>query len=210
MRPRPLAQLVLAAALLAPAAARADDTEDASTPTHLRREYVQYGLAFTGEFVVAPGPICGGTAQGAPCILGSGGGVAIRLGQRLRAPFWLGGAYEFSKQEPGQVYRLAILQQLRAEGRFYIDTGRTTQPYFSATVGGVGYGNLWGLDTGGPEAGLGLGSETQLSTGLVVGFSLTYRGMFLASFDDSGGTHRPEGFAQVLGLDLVLESRDSL
>jgi hypothetical protein len=196
------------AALLFAIPASADavaPSESASTPAHLAQAFVQYGIAFTGEFVFAPGPICPASVE---CILGSGGGLALRVGWRLRSPFYIGAAYEFSKQEPAQLYRLAILQQVRAEGRYYILTGHSTEPYLSATVGAAGYGNLWGIDTAGPSFGLGAGAEFQLSTYLVVGLSMTYRAMFFTSFHDTAGVDRPAGFAHVLGVDLILETRD--
>ncbi len=189
---------------------------DASKPEHLAQAFIQYGLAFTGEFVVAPGPIC--SANNVGCILGTGGGLTLRVGRRLRAPWWLGAAYEFSKMESNQLYRLAILQQARAEGRYYLATGRSTEPYAMASVGLAGYGNLWGIDTAGPLFGLGIGTEFQLSTYIVVGVSLSYRAIFLAQFHDSSGSSalpcntdpscHPAGFSHLLGVDLVIETRD--
>src|SRR5206468_3594922 len=114
---RPTLRLLVAAGLASGVAgeldARADEdpngtdvndlpiTSAASTPPPSNARYVQYGVAFTGEFVgflSSPGPICdeatpppGPTGQtpGQPppapqatCILGSGGGVAVRLGYR--------------------------------------------------------------------------------------------------------------------------------
>ena len=197
----------LAALLFAvPASADAGPpTESASTPAHLAQAFFQYGVAFTGEFVLAPGPMC---PAGIECILGNGGGLAVRVGWRLRSPFYFGAAYEFSKQEPSQLYRLAILQQVRAEGRYYLLTGRSTEPYVFASAGAVGYGNLWSIDTAGPTFGLGVGAEFQLSTYIVVGLSLTYRAMFFTAFRDTAATERPAGFAHVLGVDLILETRD--
>ncbi len=179
--------------------------QNTSEPKHLAQAFIQYGIAFTGEFVFAPGPICPAAVE---CILGSGGGLAVRVGYRLRSPFYVGAAYEFSKQEPSQLYNLAILQQLRAEGRYYILTGHITEPYIFASAGAVGYGNLWGIDTAGPTFGLGAGAEFQLSTYIVVGLSLTYRAMFFTAFQDTAGVARPAGFSHVLGLDLILETRD--
>lgn len=184
-----------------------DAVQNASTPDHLKQAFIQYGLAFTGEFVFAPGPICDSKASSS-CIFGSGGGLALRVGRRLRSPFYIGAAYEFSKMDSSQLYRLGILQQIRAEGRYYLATGHTTEPYAVVSAGAAAYGNLWLVDTGGPTFGLGLGSEFQLSTYIVIGLSLTYRALFFANFTDSAKTERPAGFAHVLGLDLVLETRD--
>ena len=70
--------------------------------------YVQYGVAFTTEVVTAAGPMCDNRAV--PCILGPGGGVAIRAGWRGTGPWYLGGAYELSKQDPNKLLRLAWLE----------------------------------------------------------------------------------------------------
>ena len=199
--------------------ARADGTnatkpeQAGSTPEHLAQAFIQYGLAFTGEFVVAPGPICNFT--GAPqCILGTGGGLTVRGGRRLRGPWYIGGAYEFSKMDSAQLYRLAILQQFRVEGRYYVSTGRAIEPYVMATTGADFYGNLWSFDTsGGPLFGVALGTEFQLSTYIVLGLAVSYRALFLSRFTDSAGTARPPGdvgpgFAHLIGIDLIVETRD--
>lgn len=202
---------------LAPSVAHADNNatkseEAASTPEHLAQAFIQWGLAFTGEFVVAPGPIC--SFPNAPaCILGTGGGLTLRLGRRLRGPWYFGGAYEFSKMDSSQLYRLAILQQLRAEGRYYISTGRAIEPYVMATVGAATYGNLWGIDTGGPLVGIALGTEFQVSTAIVLGVAVSYRAIFFSRFTDSANTTRPPGdvgpgFAHLIGIDLIVEARD--
>jgi hypothetical protein len=194
--------------------ARGEDTNatKGSTPEHLAQAYIQGGIAFTGEFVVAPGPIC--NFAGAPqCILGTGGGLTIRAGRRLRGPWYFGAAYEFAKMDSAQLYRVGILQQLRAEGRYYISTGRSVEPYIMATVGADTYGNLWGIDTGGPLFGVALGIEWQLSNYLVVGAAVSYRALFMSRFQDSANTLRPPGdvgpgFAHLIGIDLILEPRE--
>jgi hypothetical protein len=187
-------------------------TATASTPPHLAQAFIQYGLAFSGEFVVAAGPIC--DFPGAPsCILGTGGGLTLRLGRRLRGPFYVGAAYEFSKMDSSQLYRVGILQQARAEARYYLFTGRSTEPWLGATVGAAGYGNLWGIDTGGPLFGASVGAEFQLSTYVVLGLALSYRAVFFARFTDSANTQRPPdgtgpGFAHLIGIELIIETRD--
>lgn len=175
-------------------------------PLELR--YVQYGVALTAEVVTAPGPICASTA--APCILGSGGGIAARVGYRAPGAWYLGGAYEFSKQDPSQLYRLAILQQLRGEARYYFVTSKITEPYVSGGAGAFAYGNAWGVDVWGPMAWLGAGVEVQITRTRVIGMGLTYRLLYTTRFTDSSNTPRDPGIAQVLGLDIVLEARDPL
>ncbi|CAN5339593.1 hypothetical protein BH09MYX1_BH09MYX1_61670 [soil metagenome] len=183
--------------------------DEASTPAHLKRHFLQYGLAFTGEIVAAPGPLCSSVAPAA-CIFGSGGGVAIRVGRRARAPWYFGAAYEFSKQDPGQLYRLAILQQLRAEGRYYFETRSRFTPFLYGSVGVNGYGNIWGIDTIGPGVSLGGGVEAQVASGTVVVLTLVYRALGFTDFTDSAGNSRSGGVSHVIGIELSLETRDAL
>jgi hypothetical protein len=170
--------------------------------------YVQYGVALTAEAVAAAGPICDNIAV--PCILGPGGGVAVRVGWRGIGAWYLGGAYELSKQDPNKLLRLAILQQARAEARYYFVSGRDTEPYASAGLGVAGYGNEWGVDTWGPAGFVGLGLETQITRRTVVGVALAYRMIYFQKFTDTTGADRGAGLAQLIGLDFVLEQRDPI
>jgi len=209
------------------AAAHADDlpSPEASKPERLAQAFIHYGGAVTGEFIAAPGPMCSvhvvvnGMVSPPGCILGNGGGLAVRFGKRFRSPFYLGGAYEFVKTDSAQLYRLGILQQLRGEGRYYFPTGYTIEPYLVGALGVAVYGNLWGIDTGGPALGFGAGVEIQLANDLVVGLAVTYRPIFLAQFHDSSETStsppscnvdpscHPAGFAHLIGVELVVEPR---
>ena len=129
---------------------------------------MQYGVALTGEAVATAGDVCPDTSASTPCILGSGGGVAIRLGYRTRGAWYVGAAYEFSRQDPANLMRLAILQQLRAETRYYADQGMRLTPYLAAGLGAAVYGNEWGADTGVSYGHVGLPSYNcgQLGSGL--------------------------------------------
>jgi hypothetical protein len=223
---RVVSSLLVGAALLVVAPARADapthsnpptDPEDAARftrelernpppPSHV--VYFQYGVAFTGEQVVDAGPICKDLSK--PCVLGDGGGIIIRGGWRSSGPLYLGGAYELTKQDPNKLFRIAMLQQARGEARYYIATHRVTEPYASASLGVVGYGNEWKVDTYGPIGSVGGGIEYQLTQRTVVGLALNYRMAYLSTFTDTAGSHREGGIAQLLGFDLVLEQRESV
>jgi hypothetical protein len=190
-----------------------------ATPPPSNQAYLQYGVSFTAEFVAAPGPMCddakrpeGTIAAGrAPdCILGGGGGVAFRAGVRGAGPWYFGGAYEISKQDSTKLYRLAILQQLRGEARYYVDTGREWQPFFGGGLGLAGYGDEWSVDTWGIAAHAALGAELQISRFTQLGFGLTYRAIDFQRFTDSSGIERPTGFSHLVGFDVTLEGRDPL
>jgi hypothetical protein len=199
---------------------------EAPAPPPLNTSYLQYGVAFTAEVLASAGPMCevgaGGASFGqsaspdssgglSPCVIGSGGGLAARVGYRSAGPLYLGGAYEVSKQDPNKIYRLALLQQLRVETRYYFYRGLDTQPYLGAAAGAAGYGNEWGIQTYGPSISIGGGAEAQISRRTVVSFGLTYRAIaFLNRFTDPSRTERAPGLAHFVGLDLALEARDPL
>lgn len=175
-------------------------------PSHI--VYFQYGVAFSAEQVIAAGPICGDPRI--PCVLGAGGGIVIRGGWRSSGPLYIGGAYELTKQDPNKLYRIALLQQARAEARYYVMTARVTEPYIAASAGVAGYGNEWTVDTWGPGGSIGGGLEYQVSRHTVIGLALAYRMLYFSRFTDTAGSVRDGGFAQLLGLDLVLEQRDAV
>lgn len=176
--------------------------------------YLQYGVAFAAETVASAGDVCPTTAV-APCILGSGFGPAIRLGYRSREAWYIGGAYEFSRQDPSSLLRLAILQQLRAEVRYYSVEGRRLTPYGEAALGGVLYGNEWGAETGGLEGSLGAGVEYQLTGTSVIGAALLYRPLVLRGWRDSAGEVRAEeflgfGLAHLVAFEITWELQEAL
>jgi hypothetical protein len=195
-------------------AADGTPTADAGAPARasvappLQLYYLQYGISMVAELVASPGPICANEAEA--CILGSGGGVAGHVGGRIPSGWYFGGSYEFSKHDPENLFRLAVLQQFRAEVRRYLVTGKRVEPYVVLAAGFGGYGNAWAIDTWGPLGSLGLGAEAQLSRTRVLGIQVGYRFIYFQAFADSSGTQRDAGFAQLVGFDLFLQARDPL
>jgi opacity protein-like surface antigen len=190
-------------------------------------EYFQYGVAVALEKLLSGGDVCPapqvtmtptGTEaakKSTPCILGSGGGLAIRMGYRSRGPWYLGGAYEFTRMDSSNLLRLGVLQQLRAEGRYYLDEGNRLTPYGMLGFGGVFYGNEWNVASGGPMMSAGLGLEFQVTQSTVIGVALGYHGFLFHHWTDSTGQVRADkylgfGFAHTLGLELTLELRSPL
>lgn len=178
-------------------------------PPPINVDYLQYGVAFSGDFVLNPGPVCPADAK-APCILGSGGGLNARAGYRSPGPWYVGGVYGFSKVETNGLMRLGVMQHLGAEMRYMVTLGERTEPYFTAGVSAVGLGNEWGLQTGGLSAQVGTGFEVQLSRTTVVGMAFSYRPTLLFGWTDPAGQARPAGVAHFLGLDVVMEAREPL
>jgi hypothetical protein len=155
----------------------------------------------------------GGTCpEGAkvPCILGSGGGLAIRLGYRAPGPWYVGGAYEFIKMDSSNLYRLGIFQQLRAEVRYLPDIGYRAAPYVAFGLGGVAYGNEWGVETGGGLLYGGAGVEVEVSRLALIGASFVYRPVLIAPWKDTAGQERNLGVAQFFGFELLLEIRTEI
>jgi hypothetical protein len=180
-------------------------------PAAVSSNTVQVGFALAAETVVSPGSVCPANAA-TPCILGSGGGIAIRFGYRLGSPWYVGGAYEFSRHDSSNLLRMAILQQLRAEGRYYFERGQRTTAFLAAGVGVHIYGNDWGASMGGGLATAGAGVEFELSAKAIIGCSAMYRLLIPKNFESGSdsGAYGPLGFgiAHVLGLEFALEVRD--
>ncbi len=187
----------------------APETEVFASPPPPRLAYIQYGVAFTVEGVAYAGPVCAGADAARPCILGSGGGIDIRVGWRPAEGFYIGGAYEFSKQDPNKLFRLAILQQARVEMRHYFPTGRSAEPFALFGAGVAGYGNEWTVATWGPSATLGGGVEVELSGGSLLCVSLAYRPIFFRSFVDTIPITRGEGVSHFITLEIALEAQDT-
>jgi hypothetical protein len=186
---------------------------DSPSPPPSSFHYLQYGVAFAAETVASAGDICPSVT--APCILGSGFGPAIRVGYRSRGNWYVGGAYEFSRQDPASLLRLAILQQLRGEARYYLLLGRRMAPYAIGAVGGVLYGNEWGAETGGVGLSLGAGLEYQLSESALLGAALVYRALVLRGWTDGAGVRRADGFlglglAHLVAIEVTWEPREIL
>jgi hypothetical protein len=176
--------------------------------------YLQYGVGIATETVVAPGEICPDDAE-APCILGSGAGLGVRFGYRSRGAWYFGGAYQFSRHDAANLLRLPILQQVRAEARYYVTRGERFTPYVASALGGAVYGNEWRVETGGFTGYLGAGFEFEVSRQTLVGVTLGYRPLLLRSWTD--GAHQlradtPTGFglAHLFVLELLVELRDPL
>jgi len=212
-RPWWLILATAAAAFTGAVPVRAQD--DASTaPPPINVHYLQYGVAVVAEAVAYARDVCPNNPK-APCILGSGGGLAVRVGYRSRGPWYVGGAYEFSRQDSANLLRIAILQQLRAESRFYFDKANRLTPYLTSGLGAAFYGDEWGTDTGGVTTFLGGGLEFQITQSTVIGAALVYRPLLLRGWDDEAGQRRADqflgfGLAHLVALELVMELRDPL
>lgn len=207
---------LIAAAIAALATAglpRDEQPEGASlTQRPARGSVVQVGMALTAETVLSPGSVC---PEGAttPCILGSGGGVAVRFGNRFGGPWYLGGTYEFTHQDSSNLLRLAILQQLRAETRYYFERGKRATGFVAAGAGVHLYGSDWSASTGGGVATLGGGVEFELSANTIIGCAAMYRLLLQRGWQDGAGQERAQGplgfgIVQMLGLEFQLEVRD--
>jgi hypothetical protein len=173
-------------------------------PTQL--DFLQYGAAITFEGRARVGDICPVQAE-APCILGSGGGVGIRVGHRSADGWYVGGAYEFSKQAASNLFRLPILQQARAEARYYPQQGNRASPYLHGAAGAAFYGSEWGVQTYGPMVTLGVGLEFEYTRETFIGIMPVYRVARFNRWQDATGQERPAAFAHFVGFELTMEVR---
>lgn len=181
--------------------------------------FLQYGVSFVAENVAKAADVCPTSAAGTPCILGSGFGATIRVGYRSRGPWYFGGAYEFSHHDSANLLRLAILQQVRAEARYYFAQGTRLTPYGSGALGAMIYGNEWGAKSGGPLASLGVGAEYQADESVVFGLALAWRTLVFRKWRDTDSQgidlwradrYLGFGLGHLIALELTLEVRDPL
>jgi hypothetical protein len=187
---------------------------DPIRPPPLHAEFAQYGVGINAVVNVSPGATCGASVRpgstAAPCILGSGGGLVIRGGYRAPGPWYIGGAYAFAKLDSSNLYRLGIFQQAWAEMRWLPDTGYRAAPYATWGLGGVAYGNEWGVETGGAMLFGGGGVQFEVSRLAVVGLGFVYKPTLIAGWTDTADIKRPIGVAHFLGLEVQLEVRTEL
>jgi hypothetical protein len=183
-------------------------------PPPLHVDYAQYGVALTVNTALSPGAVCGSGVvpkpPKPPCILGSGGGLAVRGGYRSPGPWYVGGAYEFTKMDSQNLYRLGIFQQFRFEMRYIADTGYRATPFMTWGLGGLLYGNEWGAETAGALVFGGGGVEFEVSRTAVIGLTAVYRPALIVGWTDTAQFKRPTGLAQFLGLEFRLEVRTEL
>jgi hypothetical protein len=151
------------------------------------------------------GRICIDEAE-RPCILGAGGGLAVRVGYRDHRGWYLGGAYQVTKHNSGNLLRLPTLQQARAEGRWSLTSGQRLSPYVAAAAGLAAYGDEWSVATYGPLGSLGAGVEFELAPQVFVGLSPSYRVVALERWRD-GGWRSPLGLAHFVSFEVTLEAR---
>jgi len=209
-RTAPLLILPAILAVTGPALGQ-DLTSDRPTSSF---HFLQYGVGVVAVGAAAPGDICPPEAT-SPCILGSGLGVALRGGYRSRGAWYAGGLYQVTRHDSSNILRLAILQQVLAEGRYYVDRGTRLTPFVLSGLGAAAYGNEWGAETGGPTAQLGLGVEVQVSARSLVEASLTWQPLLLRGWTDSTNQRRADrylgfGLAQIVSLELTVELRSPL
>lgn len=202
------AAALAASCLAAPAGAQTA----APPPTSV--EYLQYGVSLHTLTLLDSGAVCPEGAR-TPCIVGSGGGLGLRMGYRSRGPFYLGGAFQVSRLNSSNLLRLAIQQRLTADGRYYFERGNRLTPYLLGGVGGGIYGNEWGASAFGVAFNFGVGFEYQISERTMVSLVPTYQPMLFRRFVDTTGQVRaggPLGFglAHWLAVQFVIEVRDPL
>jgi hypothetical protein len=172
----------------------------------------QLGVALAAEAVADAGDVCPDDAS-TPCILRAGGGVGIRVGYRAPGRWYVGGAYEFSRHDSSSLLRLAILQQLRAEARYYFDNGNRATPFLAGGFGLHVYGSDWTADTGGLIASFGGGITFELTPRTAIGCMASYRMLLPRAWTDAAGERRADGalgfgLAHLIGLELTFDVRD--
>lgn len=185
-----------------------------SAPPPTSVEFIQYGVSLHTLTLLDGGAVCPAGAT-TPCIVGSGGGLGLRVGYRARGPFYLGATFQLARLNSSNLLRLAVLQRLTVDGRYYFDRGNRLTPYLLGGLGGAIYGNEWGAGAGGIALSFGVGLEYQMTERTLVTLLPAYQPVLFRRFDDSTGQLRangPLGFglAHWLAVQVVVELRDPL
>jgi len=188
-------------------------TETAPPPTSV--EYLQYGVSLHTLTLLDGGAVCPGVDDGEACILGSGGGLGLSMGYRSRGALYLGASFQLSRLNSSNLLRLAILQRLTVDGRYYLDRGNRLTPYVLAGVGGAIYGNEFSATTAGIALSLGFGLEYQISEWTVVTLLPAYQPVLFRRFTDALNRNLADGplgfgLAHWLAVQVVIEARDPL
>jgi hypothetical protein len=194
-----------------PAHAQTETAPAETAPPPTSVEYLQYGVSLHTLTLLHSDAVCPDDA----CIIGSGGGLGLRMGYRSRGALYLGASFQISRLNSSNLLRLAILQRLTVDGRYYFDRGNRLTPYLLASLGGAVYGNEFSATTGGLAASLGFGLEYQISERTVVTLQPVYQPVLFRRFTDALGrtlANGPLGFgiAHWLAVQVVIEARDPL
>ncbi len=97
------------------------------------------------------------------CVLGQGFGFGVSLERRWASGPSVGFRYDAWFVDAATVYELGVLQALQAYGRYAFVSGDALQPYFFVGIGGVLFGDSFGVSTVGLIGELGPGIEIELS-----------------------------------------------
>lgn len=148
---------------------------------------------------------------GAQCIFNGGIGVGGELERRWPSGLALGGGYDMALIDSGSVYELGVLQTLRVAGRYIFSDGSLLHPFVGVAVGGLVFGETFGVDAFGVLLDLTVGVEIELTESFWLSASVPWRmlttGQFTTEADDvvrgrSGGN---TAFAVQLGV-IILET----
>ncbi|MEC7526297.1 MAG: hypothetical protein VYE22_40830 [Myxococcota bacterium] len=214
MRRHALLGWVLTCALLAPAVASAQATEERPRARHVqpppppqdRNPELLVGVSLSAVFPLEKTDICPGDSL---CVLGAGAAAGVEIERRW--PFGLGVlvAYDAWFVDSGGVFELGVVQAVRAAIRYVFAYEHQWHPSVHIGAGALVFGDTGLVSTlgGALEAGVGLEYELTESVSLDAGLSgwLFTTSPFVTGRDR---TRRSEGlglnFAMQLHVGLVI------
>lgn len=122
------------------------------------------------------------------CLLGQGVGFGISLERQWASGPAIGFRYDAWFVDTATIYELGVLQALQAYTRYVFSGSDALQPYLFAGIGGVLFGDSFGVSTVGLIGELGPGAELEISptTSITcsVPLSLLVASEFQTSADD--------------------------
>lgn len=173
--------------------------------------FIDYGVAFTSEALLAAGGICkNGLKEN--CVLGGGGGLAFAGAYRTPG-YSIGAVYEVTFHDSSNIYQRGVLQQMRMEWRVrprWLFISESVVAFLGLGAGVAGYGDNWAISTYGPSAHAMIGGEIDLGVKVAVVVAIAYRALYFRSFTDASGQERPVGVSHMLGLQLGIELHEPI
>ncbi len=112
--------------------------------------------------------------RGSGCVFRSGGGIGATLERRWPQGLGVIAGYEVWFLDSDSVYELGVQQALRGGARYTLPTDVLVHPVIELSIGGMGYGDTFGIATLGVLLQGFAGCEVELSErfGLLTGFGL--------------------------------------
>lgn len=194
--------IVTLVVLAASAVAQAQAAEFAGVPSPEDDvPYGAYGISVGARIVAASGSLCP-DREGVTCVLGTGGGFALRASRRWPTGLGIEGGYEVFAHNTGDLYDPGLVQALFASARAEVATAGRVRPFGRAGIVLAALGDSFAPDTAGAGLDVAGGLEVELSQVLAISVAGTTRALWFLPFETQDGVGRSDGGVPTLLLGI--------